>query len=157
MKNKTHILILIFAILLGQSCNSKRVYRKYLSDFPDYHWSSKNICEFSPNIKDTDKKYNLYFLLRHIYGFQNPKININVEIVSPSGQKTVKDYEIKVIANKNEYVSDCTGGLCDLSALIEKDYKFAETGVYSVKIKNTSVLDPLLNVMEIGLEIETAE
>ncbi len=157
MKHLKYFAAFITLLLFFGSCNQNRIYREYIKDFPAYHWSSKNVCEFSPKIEDTSVKYNIYFLLRHVYGFQNKNIKINVEIISPTGKTFSKDYVVQVFKNKKEYISDCGGDLCDLTTLIEKQFTFLEKGVYTVKIKNVSVLDPLLNVMEVGLAVEISE
>ncbi|MBN2664819.1 MAG: hypothetical protein JXR68_14310 [Bacteroidales bacterium] len=154
MKTVRFFPVLFILLFFVTSCNENRVFEKHRKNFTDYRWQSSNICEFSPVIEDTTLDYQIYFAFRHIYGFQFKSISINIEMTTPSGKITSKDYVIDVFGTGNEYLSECAGDYCDLETLIEDNYKFEETGTYTFKIKHLMENDPIPNVMEVGLIID---
>ncbi len=153
MKVLKAIALLSFIFVMF-SCNENRVYEKHRKNFTEYRWKSSNVCEYSPVIEDINQEYKIIFAFRHIYGFQFQSIAINVEMTTPSGEVTSKDYTIEVIGNGKKYLAECAGDYCDLETVIEDNYKFAETGTYTFKIKHLMENDPMLNVMEVGLIID---
>ncbi len=141
-------------IIITTSCNKNRVFEKHLKNFTEYKWEASNICEYNPTIEDIDAKYKVFFAFRHIYGFQNQSININIEITAPSGKITSKDYCIPIIKSKSQYFGNCAGDYCDLETLLEDNFKFDEVGTYLYKIKHLEPKNPIVLVMEVGLIIE---
>lgn len=152
MKKITLLIILAFALFFT-SCNPNRIYEKHRKNFTDYHWNKTNVLEFSPVIEDTDAEYQIYIAFRHIYGFQNDAIDLNVEVTTPSGEVSNNIYTITV-KNGNEYLGDCAGDYCDLEQIIQDNYKFSEAGTYTYKISQVTNEDPLQWVMEVGLIID---
>ncbi len=151
---KISFILLFVSTILSFSCNKNRIYEKHRKNFTNYRWESSNILEYNPVITDTASAYKLYVAFRHIYGFQHPIVDINVEITSPSGKVTKNAYKLVVIKGKRKYLSDCAGDYCDLETLIEKNYKFKEQGTYTFKIEHLMENDPVRNVMEVGLIID---
>lgn len=154
MKTIKLLSALLAVLFLVTSCNQNRVFEKHRKNFTDYRWESTNVCEYTPVIEDADAKYDITFALRHIYGFQHKSLNINIEMTSPSGETKSNDYNIQVVGDKREYLSDCAGDYCDLETLIEEDFKFEETGTYTFKITHLMEDDPVQAVMEVGLIID---
>lgn len=153
MKTIKLISLLMIAIF-AMSCNESRVYEKHRKNFTDYRWESSKILEYSPEITETDQKYKIYFAFRHIDGFNIESISINLEIITPSGETSNKDYVIQIFKDQFMYNGKCMGSYCDLETLIEDNYTFAEEGEYSFKVKHLMSQDPLLNVMEVGIIID---
>jgi len=142
-------------LILGLiSCNPNRIFENHESDFPDRRWEKNHIIEFNPNITDTGVEYRIYLALRHVYGFQFQNMIVKVTSTSPSGIKAVKNYEFQVLGENNEYLSDCSGDICDLETVIEESVKYTESGVYTYTVEHQMPVDPLPNVMEFGLIIE---
>ncbi|MBN2776901.1 MAG: hypothetical protein JXR36_04635 [Bacteroidales bacterium] len=152
MKKISFLTFLTFAILLS-SCNPNRIYEKHRKNFTDYKWNKTNVLEFSPVIDDIDAEYQIHIAFRHIYGFQNDAIDLNVEVTTPSGDVSNNIYTINVRSG-NEYFGECAGDYCDLEQIIQNNYKFPETGTYKYKITQVTNDDPLQWVMEVGLIVD---
>ena len=148
------LLVLSILILTISACDPNRVYEKHRSDFSDNRWEQGQKVEFEPEITDDTSEYRIYFAMRHVYGFQFEKMNIQVETTSPSGQIAKKDYEVTVIGSDNEYLSECLESICDLEALLEEKIKYAEKGKYKYTVQHTLEVEYVPNVMEVGLIIE---
>ena len=156
MKYIKIISVIIFAIFAA-SCNKNRVYEVHLDNFPSFRWDTTNIAEYSPEIADKESTYKLFVAFRHVAGFQMKTVKVNLEITSPAGEKTSKDYILSLFDNQNNSLSECAGDFCDLETLIEPNFKFTETGKYQFKIKQLTEINPLPNVMEVGLIIDKIE
>lgn len=153
MKNSIFTLIILIAVFT-MSCNENRIYEKHRGGFGNYRWEKEKSVIFEPEISDVEQQYNIYFALRHVYGFQLKSIKINVETTSPSNKFIKKQYEVQVFKNNSEYLSECAGDYCDLESLIEKDFKFDEAGTYKFVITYDMPTKYLPNVMEVGLIID---
>lgn len=151
MKTKNAI-FLIISILFLAACNPNIEFKEY-TGFSNYKWDKTNIITLKPNITDTASKYNLVLGLRHVYGFQFKQFYVEVEITAPNGKTMTKTYEMKIIEN-NEYLSDCSGDYCDIEIPVEKDFKFIDAGVHTVKISHKMEMNPVTNIIEFGLLIE---
>ena len=118
------------------------------------HWKKGKKVSFNPEIIDNSETYNISFAFRHVYGFQLKSIKIRVQQTTPSGNTQSKDYEIPIFTEDDTYLSTCAGDICDLETLIEKDFKFEETGTYTYEIEHLVPIEELPNVMEIGMIID---
>jgi len=147
-------LVLIAIALVAFSCNENRIYEEHKSEFPNYRWKKNNVVEFKPEVFDLEQRYNIYVAFRHVYGFQLKKVNVDVEMISPSGKTKKKSYKLKVMKGKGEYYSECAGDYCDLETLVEDNFKFKEVGNYIFNITYDEKLDFIPNVMQVGLVID---
>ena len=143
--------LLIISIL---SCNPNVIYREYNKDFSTLQWEKGKKLEFTPEIKDISQSYKFTLAFRHVNGFQFKDMSVRITETTPSGKTSSKDYTIHVMKNDHEYLSDCTGDICDLESVIESDKKYNEAGKYLYIIEQTMPVDPLPNVMEFGIILE---
>jgi gliding motility-associated lipoprotein GldH len=153
MKNKPLFTFLIVSLFIF-SCNKNRIFEEHNTNFPKFRWDKTNIVEFSPEITDNEGNYKIFIAVRHIAGFQLKDINVKLNIISPSGEETTKDYNLPLYDKNNEALSDCAGDYCDLEILVENNFKFKETGKYKFRISHQMSINPIPNVMEVGLIID---
>lgn len=153
-KIKLLLVLIILSAIVG--CNENRIYEVHDENFPLYRWDKNYSVEFSPEIQDISPKYNIFLNFRYVYGFQFEEVKVNVEFITPSGISSQSNYTLKVLIN-NDYQGDCAGDYCDLETLIKDKYEFPETGKYKIIVKHLGAIDPLLNVMEVGLIIDKIE
>ncbi len=153
---KIFFLPLVLLVLFITSCDSGHVYKKFKQNFPDYRWEKVNVLEYTPKITDTTSKYQQILTFRHIYGIPYEAVEVNVEITTPSGEVSDKNYILQLYDGKTE-LSECAGDYCDLETVIEDNYTFPETGTYKFKISQVTNKDPLQFVMEVGLIIDKIE
>ena len=154
MHKKNLLLFTLIALFFFSACNENRIFKEYQSDFAKNRWSKDNQLVFKPEITDTDLSYNIYVSLRHVYGFQIKNVKFTAEIESPSGEKTSQKTVMQIIDDNAEYLSDCAGDYCDIDALIFDNYTFKEKGIYTVRLSQSAIIDPLLNVLKAGIIID---
>lgn len=151
---KTNLMIIVLIVVTAFSCNENEVFENHSGEFPNYRWEKSVYINFDPEIDDTDSKYQISIAFRHVHGFQLKKLKLAVKITSPSGKVQNKKYKLKVAKNETEYYSDCAGDYCDLVEVVEKKFKFKEKGKYKFEIGQITNVDPLPNVMKVGLIID---
>lgn len=123
----TKIIAIFIVIIFMISCNKNRVYEEHKTNFPQFRWEKSNVVEFNPEITDTASNYKIKVALRHIFGFNLKSIKIDLEIISPSGAKTMNEYLLSFYNDQGDLLSSSAGDFCDLEQLIEDDFKFKET------------------------------
>lgn len=153
MKTKL-ITTLSIMLILFTACNENRIFEQHKGGFGSYRWKKSKSVNFKPAISNTDDKHIIYIALRHVYGFQFKSLKVKMEIISPSGKKLSKSYDLQVFKNNSEYFSECAVDYCDLEVPVEKNYQFSEIGNYQFIISHEMDVDPIPNVMEIGLIID---
>lgn len=144
--------ILMITFLL--SCNTGKIYEEHNTNFPKFRWDKSNVVEFNPEITDTASNYEITVALRHIFGFNLKSIKIDFEIISPSGEKSLNEYLLSFYNDQGDLLSACAGDFCDFEQLIEDNFKFKETGAYQINIYHRMDVNPIPNIMEVGLIIE---
>jgi gliding motility-associated lipoprotein GldH len=154
---KTYKLVFLVSVLFITACHSNRVYEEHIKNFKNYRWDKTNVIEFNPEITDSIHKHQIYLALRHVYGFQFEKMLVQLTTITPSGQIIKTPYSLNLTDENKEYKSECAGDYCDLEVLIEKDVIFSEIGTYTFQVAHLMPINPVPNVMEFGMIIETAE
>jgi gliding motility-associated lipoprotein GldH len=155
MATRSALKLLLFTLLLT-SCD--RVYREYDKDsFPTYTWQNGQEVIFNPTIEDVTKSYELVLGLRHVYGLKIRTLAINVRQLSPSGKERSKEYQLKLIDDRGEYIGSCGGDLCDIEVAVESGVKFDEAGKYKYIVTHNMPLDRIPGIMEVGLIINKQE
>jgi gliding motility-associated lipoprotein GldH len=155
MATRSALKLLLFTLLLT-SCD--RVYREYDKDsFPTYTWKNGQEVTFNPVIEDVTKSYELVLGLRHVYGLKIRTLAINVRQISPSGKESSKEYQVKLIDDRGEYIGSCGGDLCDIEVAVESGVKFDEGGKYKYIVTHNMPLDRIPGIMEVGLIINRQE
>ena len=151
---KTQIAIILLLTIFAFSCNENRVYEELDSSFPKYRWDKEKVVSVSADIADINQAYKLFLSLRHVHGFQFSNLNLKVEMISPSKKTVTKSYVMKVVGADKKYLSECNGDLCDLETLMEDNFKFEEVGKHIFKISHEMKVNPVPNVMMMGIAID---
>jgi len=154
MSNVFKIMAFFFVAIFFTSCNKNKVYEEHKTNFPQFRWEKSNVVEFNPEIIDTTSNYKITVALRHVFGFNLKSIKIDLEIISPSGKKITNEYILSFYDDEGNLLSLCAGDICDMEQLIEDDFSFNETGTYEINIYHLMNINPLPNIMEVGLIIE---
>ena len=146
-------LVTIIAITIGLiACQSNgQVFEEHKELSPKLEWLKKDAREFQVPINDSGINYDLSLSFRYVTGYQYQSVNVKVTETSPSGNETVKEYELKVKDSKGDYIGDVAYDIWDSKHLIEPNKAYKETGIYSYRIEQNMADDPLDFVMEIGI------
>jgi gliding motility-associated lipoprotein GldH len=147
------ILTCLLISFFAASCS--HVYKEYNKEsFPAYIWNQEKEIVFDPTINDIDKSYKIILGIRYVFGFNCNSMVLRVKSISPSGIELIKDYEIKIKDEKNNYIGNCSGDLCDMEIVAEQNFTFKELGNYQYIIKHNSESEGVSGIIEVGLIID---
>jgi gliding motility-associated lipoprotein GldH len=152
MNNKLLVAGGFSLLLLTASCHFYKEYDK--KAFSTYSWSDGQEVVFVPKIDDNTKTYQLKLGLRHHYGLQTKSFGVKIKIVSPSGNESSKDYDLKIKDDNNNPIANCAGDLCDLETIIFNELKFEEVGDYRISISHNEKGYRIPGILEVGLIID---
>lgn len=134
-----------------------RVYEKHQKLSPQVEWLKKDKREFKVPVDDSDLFYNMSLTLRYATGYQFQVARVKVTETSPSGKKSVNEYELKVRDDTGKYIGEPGYDIWDSEHLVEANKKYEEKGTYTYIIEQNMPDDPLNFAMEIGLILDRVD
>jgi gliding motility-associated lipoprotein GldH len=157
-KNNMQIKSFLFISLLTIGILSCSNENEILNDFQDLsaelEWKKSDVKIFEVESTSKSDFYKITVPFRYIEGFPYQYAKIRITEISPSGEETRKDYELKVREDSGDYIGDPGMDIWDSEHVIEDQFIFREVGRHTFKIEHNMPNDPLLNVLGIGLIIE---
>jgi len=114
-------------------------------------WERADVKTFEVNISE-DGEYDLFFAMRHSYGYPFTSIKINILQITPEGKEFTKEAEFPISDKKGNYLGEVTGQLWDIeSSFAEK--MFLKKGKYTFKVSHAMNSNPVILVIDVGLII----
>ena len=145
---KTVILLLMLFVTL--SCDKKQVYRNFENEINAQRWSESDVKTHTFEISESDKSYNVFIELSHVFGSEMSDFPVSFEVTKPDG--SVEKGEV-VVDFKN---SECLGDVCDVKFLVKEKLKLKK-GKYTVKFSPKSKHGFVPNIIGVGLSVEIKE
>jgi gliding motility-associated lipoprotein GldH len=157
MTNSARILLFSTLSFLA-ACSGGYEHKKSFGEFSNKVWEKGNVLTFQPKIEDSSSTYRLLLDLRHVYGFPSPQLHLRSTITSPSGKSREKEHRLRVMkkgkkGEKPEYLSSCSGDICDLTLTLYESLGFQEKGKYKIEVQQLNA-EKLPNVMEVALMLD---
>ena len=147
MKKPVILLLLLFVIL---SCDKKQVYRNFENETTAQRWSESDVKTHTFEISESDKSYNVFIEISHVFGSEMSDFPVSFEVTKPDG--SVEKGEV-VVDFKN---SECLGDVCDVKFLVKEKLKLKK-GKYTVKFSPKSKHGFVPNIIGVGLTVEIKE
>lgn len=150
--------IRIFAIALlfffFSACSRIELFEKVVST-PSQQWKHSFQPEIIFNIQDTSSSYNIYFTFRHLDAYQYNNVWVKLHSKLPSSKiENTERYDIP-LATEKRWLGTGMDDIFDHRVLLYKDpVKFSKPGKYIIRIEQDMRVDPLEDVLNIGLRIE---
>jgi len=142
--------------ILTSSCDKNRIYEKNI-DIANYEWTYENAIKFEAEIIDANPK-NLFINIRHTHFFEARNIILKLEIESANKEKLEQTINIPLSEPNGMWYGECFGDICDIQFPLKDytSYSFPNMGKYTFTISQDMRIDPLPNVMSVGLRIENS-
>lgn len=143
---KKYCLFLLGLILF--SCNSNVVYDSFTTNFKANRWMNDDYRKFDFTIEN-EGNYEVQLHFGHIYQYQIPKVDIQIELTNPVG--TSKSIPMVLEMQSETIKSDCMGDICDLFVQIVSENMIQ--GKHKIVVKNTSKYPYLPDVLGVGVKV----
>jgi gliding motility-associated lipoprotein GldH len=148
--------VLVAIVLLG--CDSNRVFEKNL-DFKDRMWKIAEPAEFSFQISDTSKKYNLLIDVRNSIEYPYSRLFVNYNLKGSDSITLSKELIAVYLFDQKTGKPFGTSGIGDIydhQFSILKNYTFKKPGDYKMNFQQFMRMDTIPGILAVGLRVERA-
>ncbi len=152
MKRISFCFLLLFIFLSG--CARIDLFEKAVT-LPKQEWALANRPEITFDIKDTSASYKVYFIVRHTDAYRYNNLWIKLYSKLPGEQTERSDrYEIP-LSTDSRWLGTGMDDIFDHRVLLYHDpVKFFKPGRYTLRLEQDMRVDPLENVLNVGIRIE---
>lgn len=156
IKYKSFLAVLGISLFLI-SCDENRVYEKN-EDFSMYQWEYEDVKTFDVVLEDITPK-TVFVNFRHTYFFGSRNVLMNLEVKFPNDSIHKTPLNILLSEPNGMWHSECSGDICDFKYPIKEftNYTFPEVGTYVFSLTQDMRVNPLPNVMAVGLRVENTK
>jgi gliding motility-associated lipoprotein GldH len=152
-----YIFILAFCSALMAGCLPSPYYQKQYS-IPQNAWKSQFQPSFKFEVSDTAARYDLSFLVRHTEAYAYSNIWIFVYLKQPGADSFQRTrIEIPLAEPSGKWMGRGMGEIWEQSMPIAADDNamvFNKKGTYEIKLEQNMRIDPLPEVLQVGLRVE---
>jgi len=152
---KAFLGVLGIALLSLSACNNNRVFEKDV-DIPSMKWHKDSVLVFNFEIKDTLSRYNFYYNVRNTLSYPFYNMYVTYYMMDSLNRRISSDLQTFDLLNPKtgKPYGDGLGDIYSRSLLALKNVQFKKPGKFSFKLKHYMRLDPLPEVVSMGLRIE---
>ena len=138
--------------LVGLSaCGPELVYEK---DHPlPGIWTYADSIEFSYEIQDIEKAYDLYLEVAHTDVFPTQNLYTRFVTSYPNGLRQTDEVSLELADKFGQWLGNCSGETCQLRIPLQQDTKYPEAGDYGLTIHQYGRQDSLQALMGLSLKI----
>ena len=151
--------LVVVISLLFTSCDSNRVY-EYNADFKDRAWKTSDTTVFDFYIRDTGKRYNIYYNVRNSIDYPYARLFVNYSLTDSLGNPIEKKLIPQDLFDQKTGRPNGDSGLGDIydhQFLLLKNFEFKYYGKYLINLQQYMRQDTLPGILAIGVRVEEAE
>jgi gliding motility-associated lipoprotein GldH len=157
MKNhRYYFFVFIFFAGAFVSCDRNVVFEENVK-IPENRWAQNNIVTLSTDIIDTIHPHNIYLNVRNAGGYQFSNLFLFFTTRTPGGKAERDTVELMLADASGKWMGDGLGDIWDNRLPFRMNFLFPEKGTYTFTFEQAMRVDPLPQIMDIGLRIEKAE
>lgn len=147
----------ILSVFLLTSCMESPYFQKDVS-IPGYQWTYNYQPTFKVDITDTSALYNLYFIIRHTETYPFSNIWMWIYTKEPGDTSFQKSrIEIPLAEKSGKWLGRGMGEIWEQRMPITRNdapMVFSKPGTYEIKFEQNMRIDPLPEVLQVGLRVE---
>lgn len=151
--------LFLFVLFIMSRCDDRRIY-EYSHDFKERAWHVADTSRFEFAIKDTGKKYNVFYIVRNSLDYPYARLFVQYAMRDTTGveihKKLVTSYLFDQKTGK-PFGQSGLGDIFDHRFILEDHFEFQRPGTYEVTLQQSMRLDTLPGILSVGVRIEEAE
>jgi len=151
--------LLVVISLLIISCDGNRVYENN-TDFKDRNWKTTDTTVFDFYIRDTGKRYNIYYNVRNSIDYPYARLFVNYALTDSLGNPIEKKLIPQDLFDQKTGRPNGDSGLGDIydhQFLLLKNFEFKYYGKYLINLQQYMRQDTLPGILAVGVRVEEAE
>lgn len=153
---KTKKIFLLGLMLVFISCNDKKVFSEYKTDFKSNQWQKNDAKLFDITIDDESKNHDLTLILSHVYDYQFDQVPVIISVKNPKGETEIINIDLILKDSAGKDKGDCLGDICDLKQTFKKNVNLIK-GNYVISVAHDFNNSYLPNISSLGLEVTLSE
>ena len=153
---KAKKLFLYGLLLVFISCNDKKIFSEYKTDFKSNQWPKNDVKLFDITIDDESKNYDLTLILSHVFEYQFDKVPVTISITNPKGETENINIDLIIKDTDGKDKGECLGDICDLKQTFKTNTKLMK-GNYVVSVAHNFNNSYLPNISSLGLDVTLSE
>lgn len=153
MKSSGIIFIVAVMAVMFSACDRSVVFEDNVN-IPDNRWEQNRIIQLETDIQDTISPHNLYINVRNASGYQFSNLFIFFTTVTPSGKAERDTVELMLADASGKWLGDGMGDIWDNRKRFKSNFRFPEKGKYVFLFEQAMRVDPLPQIMDVGIRIE---
>lgn len=138
------------------SCKARTdVFEKNIS-IPKKEWSSQFKPQISFQVSDTLARYNIYVVVRHTNAYQYNNLWVNIYTQTPGDSTTSKqNLDLRLATDDKGWLGSGMDDIFEHRILITKQpVALNKVGIYRFMLENIMRIDPLPEIMNMGIRVE---
>ena len=152
---------LIYSLPVGilfslASCGQVEVFEKN-TPIPGYKWASNFAATGSFQISDTVSAYTISIVLRHTDRYDFNNIWMNVGLQTPGDSLFFQKVDLSLGSDAAGWEGTGTNDIWEVRKPLALNKRFKKKGEYQFKIFHIMRVDPLPDVMSVGLRVEKVQ
>ncbi len=155
IKSSFQILILLFTISF-YSCDKNVVFEKNVK-LPENRWYQDKEVKLEAEIDDTISAHSIFINVRNAGGYQFSNLFVFLTTHTPSGKAERDTVELTLADASGKWLGDGLGDIWDNRLPFKRNFRFPEKGVYTFTLEQAMRVDPLPQIMDVGIRIEKVE
>lgn len=149
-------LCLSYSFLFIACSDANRVYEEY-KEIPKHEWSYEQALPFEVEINDTTQRYHIGINLRHTNNYSYSNLWVLLKTIYPSGKEVEHKVDLPLANKAGKWYGHGSGDIISAEMFIQQYVKLPEIGTYQFELTQNMRMNPLPNIMDIGIRIEKAE
>lgn len=147
-----YLAISLFSLFTCVSCNQDAYY-EVNQNIDNRAWSYNDKVKFDVPIDDSQAKYDVYINLRHDNAYDYSNIYVLLHQQGKNLQDTFIRKEIKLAELDGKWLGKSAGNVFETQSLVQENVSFPDTGTYHFEIEQNMRVNPLKDVVHVGLKI----
>ena len=148
---------IVFLFIGFTACQTPDYYYEEIVELPGYSWNKDHRLDFSFEVIDTTKNYDILVFIRHSELYKWSNLWLMVYTTFPDGKIIDQRVEIELADKEGKWFGNCRGDLCSYSIPIQKNAIFNMPGTYRLGIEQIMRQDELEGVLNFGINLTEAK
>ena len=121
------------------------------------NWDYKFIPTFKINIDDTTAFYNVSVNIRHLDNYPYMNMWLQLHGSNPEGKQQKERISISLATKEGRWLGEGLNGVWMVTLPLKQKIRFPHKGIYTFGIEHDMRINPLPEVMNVGLRVEKSK
>jgi gliding motility-associated lipoprotein GldH len=154
---KNNVQFLVVLLISLASCKTRTdVFEKNIA-IPERAWQNQFKPEISFQVSDTMARYNIYVVVRHTNAYQYNNLWVNIYTQAPGDSAMNKqNLDLRLATDDKGWLGSGMDDIFEHRIQITKEPATLKAGTYRFRLENIMRIDPLPEIMNMGIRVEKA-